>query len=184
MRKSHRHSTMQDTEKVLRTCRFVLGCTLVVAILLMCAEALAQDTDAEPELPDVSGPCVPELSAPRRAVLEYEGESGIWFRSELAKCMLGRLQALPEYASYTSLLERRLRLSDDRTALLRRQVELAEHQAEEAEGALQAAERGRRRAEEALGAWHRSRALWAAVGAVVAGAVVALSAYGLSAVSD
>lgn len=182
MRKSHRHSTMQDIEKVLRTCRFVLGCALVAAILLTCARAYGQDS--EPELPDVSGACAPELTAPRRAVLEHEGYSGIWFRSELAKCMLGRLQALPEYASYAKLLERRLSLSDDRTALLRRQVSLAERQAEEAEGALQAAERGRRRAEEELSAWHRSRALWAAVGAVVAGALVALAAYGLSAVGD
>jgi hypothetical protein len=40
-----------------------------------------------------------------------------------------------------------------------------------------------REAEESRDAWHRSRVLWFAVGFIVAGAIVALTAYALDSVS-
>jgi hypothetical protein len=119
----------------------------------------------------------------RRAVLEHEGAMGIWFELEVARCMLGRLSALPLYAQRVSLLAQRLQLSDERHQLMQRQVELANQATEAAEGALEAAVRGRRQAEEERDAWYRHPLLWVVVGVVVTAGLEALAIWGFSQVS-
>jgi hypothetical protein len=147
---------------------------LALAILWHGCEAHAQD------LPDVSAPCAPELTANRRAVLPYEGASGIWFNLELARCMLGRLEALPLYVQRVHLLEERLHLGDERHGLMVRQVTLAEEGEQRAVNALEAAERLRRQAEEDRDAWYRHPAFWAVVGAVIVAGLEALAIWALS----
>jgi hypothetical protein len=156
--------------------RYGLTIALILAIgavLMFARPCAAQEA---PSI-DVTAPCAPEVSANRRAVLEHEGDGGVWFHMDVASCMLGRLSALPEYATYVRLLEERLSLSDRRDELRVFQVELAEKEAQTAAEALETAVRGRREAEESLGAWHRSRVLWFTVGVVATGLLVGLSAY-------
>jgi len=128
-------------------------------------------------------PCAPEVSedAPRRLVLQAPtGAQGLWFHLSVARCLLGRVEALSASQRQLSLLEDRLTLSDERDALRLRQVALAAEEAEAASGALEEAVRGRRQAEEDLNAWYRHPALWFTVGAVV---VVVLGAVGIYALS-
>ena len=121
----------------------------------------ASAQDAGPEL------CAPEITANRRAVLEHDGDAGIWFHVDVARCILGELAAAPEYRARVSLLEQRLELSVERDALQLRRVATAEEEAAAASGALESAERRAREAEESRDAWYRHPALWAAIGAVL-----------------
>lgn len=143
-----------------------LAISAALVALLFAAGARAQD---EP-LPDVSAPCAPSVTS-RRAVLEHDGEPGIWFQLDVARCMLGRLSALPLYAQRVTLLQGRLTLDDERSALVDREVSLAEEGEQQAVDALDAAIRARQRAEDARDAWYRSPALWFALGVVAAVAV-------------
>jgi len=141
---------------------------------------LASQTAAQ-ELPDV-GVCAPEVTENRRATVLHDGAVGLWFHADVSRCLLDRLQALPLYVERVSLFEERLTLSDERQALTHEQVQLAQAAEERAVEALEAAERGRREAEDDRDAWYRHPALWFAVGVVVAGALVAVGIYGLSAI--
>lgn len=123
--------------------------------------------ELELKLPSVEGRCAPDVTDPRTAVVEHEGQSGIWFHSDVARCMLGRLKLLPLYAERITLLEQRLDLSDSRTTLLREQVELAEEGESRAVGALDESEAGRRRAEEKLHVWFRNPLFLVGAGVVV-----------------
>jgi hypothetical protein len=143
-------------------------------VLLLASRAAAQD------LPDVDGVCAPHVTENRRATVQHEGAVGLWFHADVARCMLGRLQALPLYAERVSLFEERLTLTNQRQALTHEQVQLAQAAEERAVGALEAAERGRREAEEDRDAWYRHPALWFVVGAVVIGALGALGIWGVS----
>lgn len=156
---------------------------VIMLIGVLAAECDARAQDAPPELPSVSVPCAPEVAANRRAVIQYDGDAGIWFHLEVARCMVGRLAALPLYGQRVSLLEDRLRLGDERTELLRRQVRLAEEGEQHAVSALEAANRARRRAEEDKDAWYRAPALWFAIGVVAAVAIGIGVAYGLDSVT-
>jgi hypothetical protein len=115
-------------------------------------------------------------------VLDHQGRQGMWFDLRVARCMLGRLQALPLYAQRVSLFEQRLTLTRERQELTQRQIALSNEAEERAIGALETAERARRHAEEELDAWYRHPMLWFVVGAVVVGAVVALGVYVFSSV--
>jgi len=150
-----------------------------LAVLLAVAPVAASD----PPLPDVSQPCAPEVTADRSFVLAHDGQAGVWFHMEVARCMLGRLAALPLYAQRVSLLEGRLQLDDERTALVVREVSLAEEGEQRAVNALSASERGRRHAEDAKDAWYRAPALWFALGVIAAVAIGFVVVYGLQAVS-
>lgn len=152
-----------------------LASAISLTLLLLGGGARAQDA-----LPDVSEPCAPEVTEHRREVLAYSGIPGIWFRLEVAQCMLGRLAALPLYAERVTLLEERLSIGDHRTELLRRQVELAEQESEEAVGALEAAERRARQEVEAAQGERDLRWLWFGLGAVVIVAVEALALWAFS----
>lgn len=156
---------------------------LVAAISISLARAPVHAQ--ERELPDVSGECAPEIPEDqRRALIERDGQAGIWFHIDLARCMLARLAVLPEYAQHVRLLEERLTLGGERAFLEARRADLAVGEANVATEALEAAVRARRRAEEDLNAWYRHPALWAVVGLVLGVTLVALSAYVLDAAGD
>lgn len=170
---------MNDDERLMP--RWGLGfaawlAAMACALLFRVCSAEAQARPDLPDLASVSAPCPGEV-----LTLPVDGATGQWFPRDSAICVLGRLEALPRAVRYAQLLEDRLSLSDARDALLRRAKDLAVEESAEARGALEAAVRRAREAEEALGAWYRAPLLWFVVGVVVAGAVVALTAYGLSA---
>ena len=139
---------------------------------------------------DLPGPdaftviCAPELQGAERGGWvdrEVEGETQRvrWFAGPLVRCMTTRLSLLPLYAVHVERIEARLEATEVRVTNLSRQLASAEEGEETAMGAVEAANRGQREALEQLGAWHRSRALWFAIGVIFAGAVVALTAYAL-----
>jgi hypothetical protein len=125
-------------------------------------------------------PCAPEVEL-RRAELVHEGQPGLWFQADVARCLLRDVSELGELRLIRIDLGLRLERTDEYVELLREQLDLAEQATERAQGSLQAAVRGRREAEDALHAWYRSPWLWTAVGAILAGGLVALSAYALNA---
>lgn len=140
-------------------------------ILLFASTSAAQD------LPTVDGVCAPDVTENRRATVTHDGAVGLWFHADVARCMLGRLQALPLYAERVSLFEERLVLTHERQELTHRQIQAAQESEARAVGVLETAERRAREAQEELDAWYRHPALWFVVGAVVTGAVVALGVY-------
>jgi hypothetical protein len=156
---------------------------VLLAITLTMLAPYCQDGCVQAQdLPSIAGPCAPEVSDNRRAVLVFDEDPGIWFHLEVARCMAGRLEALPLYAERVHLLGERLSLSEARDALRVREVELAEKEAETAAGALETAMRAAREAREDLDAWYRSPILWTAVGAVLAGGLIALAVWALDSV--
>lgn len=142
----------------------ILGALLVFG-------AAARGEEAEPE-------------APRRATIEHAGAVGVWFRADVARQMLADLEELPVLRQRVSLLEERLELRDDQVERLRLVVELTEEGERRAADALAEAVRLRRETEESARVWWRSPSLWLAVGAVVTGGLVALTAYALSAIPE
>jgi len=154
---------------------------IVWTVLITSGSAGAQEP--LPALPDVDEPCAPEVTELRRATLVHAGVTGVWFHPDVARCMLGRLTALPAYVRHVALLDQRLQLSDQRAAQLEEARVLADQIVERSETALTAAMRRAREAEEGRDAWHRSPYLWFVVGVLVAGVLVAVGAYALSAVT-
>lgn len=154
----------------------VLFCIIAGVMAGTCVrggDARAQDAPAV-ELPApeaLEAACAPEVTQGRRQLLEVEGQPGIWFHADVARCMAGRLALLPRYARHTRLLTQRLILSDERDGLRAREVALAAAEADTAGNALVAAERRAREAEEARDAWWRHPALWVAIGVVLTVAV-------------
>ncbi len=154
---------------------------VVLLALLWAAPAQAQELDLSTEL---RLPCAPETALNRSAVLEHEGDAGVWYHLEVMRCMIGRLKALPRMAVELEQWEVRAAGSEALERSLTRRGDLAVEESEVARGALTAAVRARRRAEEDMYVWYRSPILWFAVGMVVTGALVALTAYGLNAAGD
>lgn len=151
---------------------WVLG--LVIVTLAAASSARGQDLHVNPDLrtdqihvaQDRQAPCAPEVTL-RRAELEHEHQPGIWFHRDVARCILRDLATLERYRLLVRDLELRINASDALVDIVTEAGRVADEAREHAEEALQAAVRGRREAEEARDAWHRSRALWFAVGVVV-----------------
>lgn len=152
----------------------------IALVLVGLSSPVQAQEEVLPDLPDIQLPCAPDVTEHRRAALTHEGQPGLWWHREVARCMTGHLMALPLYAERVQLLDTKLTIATERRALVDRQVALAEQEAELATGALEAAVRGRREAEEALNAWYRSPILWVVVGAavVIILEVVAVWAFG------
>jgi hypothetical protein len=167
-----------------RVCRWVaiVGWTLLIVWTVAPRCATAQESPDEDTfvLPDIEAPCAPEVTENRRAVVVHGEDSGIWFHSDVARCLLGRLRLLPLLTQRVRLLDQRLTLSDERDALRTRQVALAGEEARIASDALEAAVRGRREAEEARDAWYRHPALWFTVGVVATVVLQVVAIWALS----
>lgn len=162
----------------------VLVLLATAAVLL--GQVCAADAQDRPELPApevLEAQCAPEVEAGRRATLAVAGVEGLWLHGDVARCMLARYVLLVPFSRYVRLLEQRMQLVDERDALRLRQVGLAAQEAQLARDALEAAIRDAREARADRDAWFRHPALWAAVGVVLAGALVAVGAYALAAVS-
>lgn len=158
------------------------ACSL--AILFCASTAHADDDLPGPE--EYTARCAPLLQGAARGEWESrptatEGETQRvrWFPDPIVRCMTVRLSRLPRYAVLVQNLQARVDMTDERVEGMTRQRDSAEEGEATAMSAVEAANRGHREALEQLGAWHRSRALWFALGVVFAGAVVALTAYAL-----
>lgn len=134
--------------------------------LLVSAIDVATPVQAQTE-PDFSLPCAPDVAENRRAVLQHEGQSGIWLHSEVIRCMTARLATLPELQLQLRMFEERIDVSEGLEASLRRSRALAVQEAETAREALTAAVRARRRAEEDLDVWYRHPLFLLSAGAAV-----------------
>ncbi|RLB42420.1 MAG: hypothetical protein DRH30_04820 [Deltaproteobacteria bacterium] len=162
---------------------------LVCSVLIF---AFASTAFAEEPLP---GPeafldvCAPGITGAYRGSwinVEVAGDSvrARWFPADIIRCMTIRTTRLPLYAARVQVLDHRIVILSDRVVNLQRQADSAEEGEIVAVLAVDAAVRGQREAEESRDAWHRSRALWFALGAVVTAAIVALTGYALGQAGD
>ena len=113
--------------------------------------------------------CAPELTGEnRRRVIEVDGQQGIWFHEEVARCLLkavierdGLRETLRLTEKKVHLLEERLKIRDEIRSLLENKIELYGEFADELREAYQDAVEER-------DAWYRQPVLWFAVGIVSA----------------
>lgn len=136
--------------------------TLSLLVWATSLTAQAQDFDT---------PCAPEVIETRRVLLEQAGQAGIWFHMEVARCMLGRLAALPGLQTELTLWETRREASEALETDLRRRGDLAIEEATAAREVLDEAIRARRRAEEDLHVWYRNPVFLIGTGAVLVVAI-------------
>ncbi len=120
-------------------------------------------------------PCPGDMEGPRRKTLEWDGTRGVWFRADVARCLLGDVKSIPRLNVQIELLERKAENQADEIDLRNEAVRIAIEESQIATGTLEAAIRGQRLAEEKLDHWSRSRLLWASVGAVAGFALVYLA---------
>lgn len=146
-----------------------LATTLACALLLMSSMASA-------DCPETG-----VHAAPRRLELVQQGEPGIWFRSDVARCLLDDVALLPALREQGRLLELRAGASDEHGELLIEARDLAIRQASIASANLEAAVMRMREAEEDRDSWTRSPWLWAGIGLV---GTVALEVAGVLLVSS
>lgn len=141
-------------------------------VLLVCSQAHAQIDCGG----DANNRLVP---------LAYSGVAGIWFRGDIARCLLAVAEELPRRRSEVSLLQERLQLSDDRANVLSAQV--ADARAESVR--LQAAIDGRDVEIDALGRrleaasqtpWYVHPVFWFCVGVGLGAAGVGALVIGVS----
>lgn len=111
--------------------------------------------------------------APRRAVVEHEGEQGVWFRMDVGKCLLKDVTELNERRYQVRLLEQQLQLRIEQKVLLDEAIKFSEQAKMSAITSLEASERRARKAEERANAWYKHPILWFVVGSLVTtGAVI------------
>lgn len=145
--------------------------------------AHGQEREELPSSAELSSLCAPEVQEGRRFLVTREGVEGFWFHPDVGRCLLKRYGTLPSFAQRVEEFEARRLVQEGRDELQERRVALAEEEADTATGVLEEAVRGRREAEETLNAWHRSRALWFAVGAVVIIVVQVVTVWAYSALT-
>ena len=102
----------------------------------------------------------------RRAVVEHRGQSGFWFRRDVALEMLADLQELPLQRRMVSLMERELSIRGRQVERLREMVSLERTAVDRALEGLQAAARRASEAEASRDAWWRHPAFWVGLGVV------------------
>lgn len=147
-----------------------------LSLLVLVTSLLASSTSAQDV--DVRSVCAPHVAV-RRAVLDHEGRSGVWFDLDVARCMLARLDMLPRLSDLNRTLESRITIADRRYQLRVEASTLADEIMERYRTALVASESRADAAERRLASWHRSPVLWLMVGVVLSALLVGLSAYAL-----
>lgn len=136
----------------------ILSLVLILASVLACSTCQAQ--------------C--EAPEPRRAALQFEGIDGVWFRSEVARCLL-------QDVSQLSLERRQVRLLGEQLELRSNQMNSLQMAYEASEGELHVIiERleAKTRELERQRVWWRSPWLWLSVGVAlgVGGSIAVASA--------
>jgi len=101
----------------------------------------------------------------------------------VARLVLCEVRELRIRRRELTLVDQELGLWARQATLLGEQVELAVQARDAFQGVVEAAEQRAQDAEAERNAWYRHPALWFAVGVVVTGAVVAITAYALNAAS-
>jgi hypothetical protein len=139
---------------------------------------------AEEALSRREGSCAPDYDGPRQVAMEHDGRPGVWTAASVMACMVRDLQELSLVWDRLELLEAQLELRDEQVTTLRRSVQLGLEAEERLQNAIEHAEAGRHSAESRLDVWWRSPALWVGVGVVVSTALVAISAWALSKISE
>jgi len=161
---------------LLRFLVWLLGCFVVLGSLafpkIVCAE----------EVSGAQEQCAQDLDGPRRAVMDFEGYPGVWIAAPVMRCMTNALAELPLLRERVRLYQERSSLRDEQVAQLRHALDLSTNIEDEFQSALGRALAAQQRAEARIDVWWRSPAFWFVVGVVSAGVLVALTAYGLSAV--
>ncbi len=115
--------------------------------------------------------------APRRETIRYLGASGIWFRGDVARKLLGDVKALEKYKERVVLLEWKLSVYNDVIAAQKTLTQIdADIEASRLDqvGELSSALAD---AQDDADAWHRSRGLWFAVGVIVTGVIVSVTKF-------
>lgn len=133
-----------------------------LAVLLLTSSAAGQECDQ------------PELPGERRAVVEYQGAPGFWFRRDVALSMLCELRVLEQLRTRVSLLEARLQLRDDQVERWGAMYELAVQGETRALAVVEAAQQEAARAQDRVDAWYRHPALWVVAGILLGGVAVYL----------
>lgn len=109
----------------------------------------------------------------RRAVVVHQGAEGVWFRLDVARCLLADVEELRLLRERVRLLDERLRLRDEQVELLRATVTLddaiAERLAATADAALRLSARSERRSILRIVVGVAAAFLVGALGGVVAG---------------
>lgn len=116
--------------------------------------------------------------------MEHEGQPGVWTAAPVMACMVRDLQELPLVWDRVGLLEEQLELRATQVDALRRSVSLGLEAEAHLRAAVEAAEAARLLAEERSNVWWRAPSLWFGAGLAVSTALVALSAWALSEISE
>ena len=141
-------------------------------VLLVCSHAQAQIDCGG----DANG---------RLAPLAYNSVAGIWFRGDVARCLLAVAEELPRRRSEVSLLQERLRLSDDRASVLSDQLLSARADATRLQTALDGRDveidaLGRRLEAASQTPWYVHPVFWFCVGVGLGGVFVGALFVGVS----
>lgn len=135
----------------------------------------------------IEGSALGEVCAPgvelRRAIVQYQGQSGMWFNMEVARCLLDDASALPLVRQRVTLLEEKIQLQDERAVFLREAISLGDQATQRAVGALARSERLRLTAEETARGAQQATRLWTVVGFAGGVLIVVLAAWAWHAVS-
>jgi hypothetical protein len=126
--------------------------------------------------------CAPAVEL-RRASVVYQGQQGIWFQIEVARCLLNDVGELPLVRQRVSLLEEEIRLQGERAVFFREAISLGDKATERAVGALARSERLRLIAEETARSAQQETRLWTAIGVAGGVLIVVLAAWAWHAVS-
>jgi len=135
----------------------ILAVVSMCLVILLTSPVAAQSVNCE--LPRTTG-------VPKNIQLEYQGTDGIWFRHDVAKCMLLQLTDYQYKNKQYALIQERLRINKKELALTEKELNISQTETLILEKNIEAAIRGKREAEEEMDSWYRHPALWIATGIV------------------
>jgi hypothetical protein len=130
---------------------------------------------------NIDAKCAPEVLTNRKAIIDHDGTSGLWYQMPVGLCMMDRLALLPSLVERIQLLENRRDSSDELIHIQQSMVDLSIRSQKKAEAALMSAVNGQREAEEKLNHWTNSPWLWASVGGIVTFAITLIAIWALDA---
>ncbi len=120
------------------------------------------------------------LGQPKPLKIDHDGVTGMFFTMPTARLVLCEVKQLRLHRRDAVLVDRGLRLWEDRTTNLKESVALAVEARDHLGSVVAASDRRAREAEARLDHWTRSPTLWLTIGVVGAGLLVGLTAYALN----